>query len=102
MRHVLITMSAAIICSMALAAPPAQPVVKDGACPSGYSSSGNYCTPGSRARFALAKQGTCPSGYSASGNYCVASSDQSKTTIPKSGACPSGYSASSNYCLSTR
>lgn len=102
MGRILITMSAAIISSGALAAPPAHPLLKEGPCPSGYSSSGNYCAPSSRARFAIAKQGACPSGYSASGNYCVASSDQSKTAIPKSGACPSGYSSSGSYCLSSR
>lgn len=96
-------MSVAILISTAvMAAHPAQPLSKAGACPCGYSASGNYCVPSSRARFAIAKQGACPSGYSASGNYCVASSDQSKTAIPKSGACPSGYSSSGSYCLSTR
>ena len=102
MRHVLITMSAAIICSWALAAPPAQPLLKAGPCPSGYGSSGNYCIPGSSARFAISNEGPCPSGYSSSGNYCVATSERSKTAIPKSGPCPSGYNSSGSYCLSNR
>ncbi|NDA10825.1 MAG: hypothetical protein EBZ07_08310, partial [Verrucomicrobia bacterium] len=37
----------------AVAAPPATPLAKDGACPSGYYASGNYCTPTASARFAL-------------------------------------------------
>ena len=53
--------------SLALATPPASAVAKVGSCPSGYSTSGNYCKPSSSARFALAKVGSCPSGYSTSG-----------------------------------
>jgi hypothetical protein len=79
----------------------ALPLAKDGSCPSGYSSSGNYCTPGSSARFAIAKTGSCPSGYSSSGNYCLAGTN-AKQAIPKNGSCPSGYSSSGDYCLSSR
>jgi hypothetical protein len=54
---------------------PAQPVIKNGSCPSGYVSSGNYCVPsGDNSRFALVKNGSCPSGYVSSGDYCLASS----------------------------
>lgn len=83
--------------------PAAQALARDGSCPSGYSSSGNYCVPGSGARFALARNGgSCPSGYFSSGNYCVASSATSKHAMPRSGSCPSGYFASSDFCVSTK
>ncbi len=79
------------------------PVIKDGSCPSGYHSSGNYCVPtGSAARATIPKVGSCPSGYHSSGNYCLASSDTAKAAIVKSGSCPSGYHSSGAYCLSTR
>ena len=84
------------------AAPPAQPLERDGACPSGYSSSGEYCVPNRTGRFAIGRNGSCPSGYSSSGNYCVASSDNSKLAIHMKGSCPSGYSSSGNYCLSNK
>ena len=83
----------------ALALPPASPIAKNGSCPSGYSTSGNYCKPGSNARYAVAKNGSCPSGYSSSSRYCVANSNKSKTAIPKVGSCPSGCSTSGKYCL---
>ncbi len=79
-----------------------QPLPKQGSCPSGYSQSGNYCTPGSSARYAVPKVGSCPSGYSQSGGYCLASSNKSRLAIPKSGSCPSGFSQSGDYCLSSR
>lgn len=81
--------------------PPAQPLPKQGSCPSGYSQSGNYCNPGASARYAVLKEGSCPSGYSQSGNYCLAGSN-AKLAIPKRGSCPSGYSQSGDYCLSSR
>ena len=81
----------------------ATPLIRNGSCPSGYSSSGNYCVPySSSAKPALAKNGSCPSGYSSSGNYCLAYSENPKIAIPKSGSCPSGYSSSGNYCVSYR
>ena len=79
----------------------AVPLMKQGSCPSGFSTSGNYCTPGSNAMFAVAKVGSCPSGYSTSGNYCLASSN-AKHAVPKVGSCPSGYSTSGDYCLSNK
>lgn len=82
--------------------PAPQPVPRSGSCPSGYYASGEYCVPGSSARFAIARSGSCPSGYYGSGNYCVASSSQSKLAIPRRGACPSGYYASGDYCVATR
>lgn len=91
-----------LCCSAANAAQAQQPIVKDGACPSGYSSSGRYCVPSDRARAAIPKAGACPSGYSSSGRYCLATSPNSKIAIPKVGACPSGYHSSGNYCLSNR
>jgi len=85
----------------AWAEPVAAPVQKVGSCPSGYSTSGNYCAPGNSARFALQKVGACPSGYSTSGAYCLAGSN-AKHAVPKQGSCPSGYSTSGAYCLSGR
>lgn len=59
------------------AEPLPQPLAKTGSCPSGYSVSGAYCTPGSGARFAVRKIGNCPSGYSTSGDYCLAGKGRS-------------------------
>ncbi|MEY3474400.1 MAG: hypothetical protein RL087_858 [Pseudomonadota bacterium] len=80
----------------------AQPIARNGSCPSGYYASGNYCLPSNGARPAMHRNGSCPSGYYASGNYCVASSGSSKNAIPRNGSCPSGYYASGNYCVSSR
>jgi hypothetical protein len=80
-----------------------QPMPKQGSCPSGYSQSGNYCSPSSSsARFAVPKVGSCPSGYSQSGDYCLASGPNSRLAVPKVGSCPSGFSQSGDYCLSSR
>jgi hypothetical protein len=89
------------LASLSAYALPPQPLIKQGSCPSGYSQSGNYCVPGSNARFALPKSGSCPSGYSQSSNYCLAGSN-AKLAIPRSGSCPSGYSQSGEYCLKMR
>lgn len=86
----------------ALASPMAQPILKDGSCPSGYYSSGNYCAPTQNAKFAIIKIGSCPSGFYSSGNYCLASSDNSKLAIPKVGSCPSGFYSSGQYCVSVK
>ena len=86
----------------AVAAPPAQPLPRDGSCPSGYYSSGNYCVPNTNGRYAISRNGSCPSGYYSSGNYCVASSDSSKLVIHRKGSCPSGFYASGNYCVSNK
>lgn len=98
------TLTALLLLSgWANAAPPAQPVLKSGACPSGYYGSGNYCVPsGSNSRFALPRTGSCPSGYYASSNYCVASSDSSRAAIPKLGSCPGGFYGSGDYCVSSK
>lgn len=74
------------------------PLVKLGNCPSGYSTSGEYCVPGKQARFALEKRGACPSGYSTSGAYCLAGT-QARPAIPKVGSCPPGWSTRGHYCL---
>jgi len=87
--------------AVAKADPAAVPVPKVGSCPSGYSTSGSYCNPGSSARFAMPKVGACPSGYSTSGDYCLAGAN-ARHAIPKGGSCPSGYSTSGDYCLSSR
>ena len=102
MRYIL-AITVAFCCLQSAAASGLQslPLLKNGSCPSGYSSSGNYCTPNSSAKFAIAKVGSCPSGYSSSGNYCLAGSN-AKHAIQKVGSCPSGYSSSGDYCLSSR
>ena len=89
--------------TLALASPSfgQEPVVKAGSCPSGYSTSGQYCVPGRNARPALPKIGSCPSGYSTSGDYCLMGAN-GKPAIPKVGSCPSGYTTSGSYCLRTR
>lgn len=86
------------------AAPAPQPLPRASSCPSGYYSSGNYCVPGTNARFAIARHGSgsCPSGYYQSGQYCVASSDSAKAAIQRVGSCPSGYYASGDYCVASR
>ena len=90
-----------IACDLSAGEVMAVPLVKNGSCPSGYSSSGNYCAPGSSAMFAVEKRGSCPSGYSSSGNYCLASKN-AKLAVQKVGSCPSGYSSSGDYCLSSK
>lgn len=95
------TLLLAISAGHAQGMPSAVPLPKVGACPSGYSTSGNYCTPGSSARFAVQKTGACPSGYSTSGAYCLAGSN-ARHAVPKAGSCPSGYSTSGDYCLSSK
>ena len=79
----------------------AQPLRKDGACPSGYTASGHYCVPGKGARYASKKTGACPSGYSASGRYCLAGKG-ANFAFPKISACPTGSSSSGEYCLASR
>jgi hypothetical protein len=84
----------------AVSAGAQQPLPKQGACPSGYHTSGNYCTPSSgTARPALPKIGSCPSGYHTSGDYCLGSSAAAKPAVVKRGSCPSGYHTSGDYCL---
>ena len=76
------------------------PLPKQGSCPSGYHSSGNYCTPSSSSsQFAVPKVGSCPSGYHVSGNYCLANNENSKLAVVKQGSCPSGFHSSGDYCL---
>lgn len=70
-------------------------ILRDGFCPSGYSSQGNYCVPGQAATFAIPKVGFCPSGYVPQGNYCLANPG-AKPAILKSGFCPTGFSPQGN------
>ena len=56
-----------------VAGPATVALPKVGSCPSGYSTSGDYCNPSSSARYAVVKVGSCPSGYSTSGDYCLSS-----------------------------
>jgi hypothetical protein len=75
------------------------PLVKHGACPSGYRTQGEYCVPGSNARGALPKFGSCPAGYYTSGKYCVAGKN-AKSAISKVGSsCPAGWYTSGKYCV---
>ena len=74
------------------------PLAKVGTCPSRYSTSGQYCMPGSNARFAIDKRGACPSGYATSGAYCLAG-PSARQAMHKVGNCPSGWSTSGGYCL---
>jgi hypothetical protein len=82
-------------CSLASAA---QPVLKNGSCPSGYRTSGQYCIPRKNAHFAIEKVGSCPTGYRTSGNYCLANKNAG-FAIPKNGNCPTGYRTSGAYCI---
>jgi hypothetical protein len=103
MKFVFLGAFIATLSNIAFAQPSAQPVMKNGSCPSGYVSSGNYCVPsGDSSRFAITKSGSCPSGYVSSGDYCLASSDNSRLAIPKQGSCPSSYTSSGDYCLSNK
>lgn len=82
--------------------PAPAPIQKNGSCPSGYGSQGDFCAPHSGARFAISKNGSCPSSYGSQGNYCVANSS-ARLAIPKgSGSCPSGYGSQGNYCVSSK
>jgi len=91
-----------LIWGSAIAAPPPQPIPRDGTCPSGYYASDKYCVPTSSARFAIKREGPCPSGYYASDKYCVAATDSAKALIPRAGSCPAGWYANGNYCVSTK
>lgn len=76
-----------------------QPLAKVGPCPSGYTTSSQYCVPGQKARLALEKYGACPSGYVTSGAYCLAG-QAARPAVPKRGAtCPAGWSKSGDFCL---
>ena len=59
------------------------------------------CLPSSGARYAVTKVGTCPTGYSTSGDYCLASSDDTPVAVAKGGGCPTGFSTSGDYCLAS-
>jgi hypothetical protein len=91
--------------SDAFAAPPAQPLPRNGAaCPSGYFASGAYCKPGQKARFAVPRHGSaCPTGYFSSGSHCVASREDTPLAIEQAGggSCPSGFFSSGAYCVGT-
>jgi hypothetical protein len=104
MKNLLICFVSLLMTGNLFAMPPiAQPIIKNGSCPSGYISSGNYCVPSDdHSRFAITKSGSCPSGYISSGDYCLASGDSSRLAIPKQGSCPSGYTSSGDYCLSSK
>jgi hypothetical protein len=60
------------------------------------------CVPNANAKPAIPKNGTCPTGWSTQGNYCVANTANPKTVIPKNGTCPTGYSTQGNYCVSNK
>ncbi|WP_223296630.1 hypothetical protein [Thiorhodovibrio frisius] len=79
-----------------------EPLVKQGSCPSGYRTQGDYCVPGSAARGALPKSSSCPAGYYTNGSYCVAGKN-AKPAIEKVGSsCPAGWYTRGNYCVRSR
>lgn len=86
-----------ILVCWAVQAQAQQAVLKDGACPSGYATSGKYCTPMKNAKSIIEKQGACPIGYTRDQQYCKAVTRIE--AIFKTGACPSGYRKSNEYCI---
>jgi hypothetical protein len=80
-----------------------QAIPKDGVCPIGYHTEGNYCVASRvNAPDAVAKDGVCPIGYSTQGNYCVANRANPPDAILKNGVCPTGYHTEGNYCVGNR
>jgi hypothetical protein len=75
------------------------PLLKNGSCPSGYHTSGEYCIPGKNAKSAIIKVGSCPSGYHSSGNYCIAGNNAKSVLLKAGNSCPAGYHTSGQYCL---
>lgn len=101
-RHGLLLLGLTPLFGHADPIPSLQPILKIGACPSGYRASGQYCLPGDKARLAMEKRGSCPSGYTSRGAYCLAGRS-ARPAVPKWGtACPSGWSTSGDYCLRNR
>lgn len=78
-----------------------QAIARNGSCPSGFNTSGNYCVATSSDLHAIERNGSCPSGYNTSGNYCVRKGS-GKQAIHRNGSCPSGYNTSGNYCVQSR
>ena len=102
-QGLLVLAAVAALAARASAEQPVQPLPKPekGQCPSGYISSGAYCSPMRDAKPALPKaaRAQCPSGYYSSGSYCLASSREAREAVPRVGQCPSGYYSSGDYCL---
>jgi hypothetical protein len=48
------------------------------------------------------KTGVCPSGYASSGSYCTPTSDRAPRAIPKVGPCPSGWADNGHFCTEVR
>ena len=106
-KHLRVTLIAALCCFVTAAwgqsaLPRPTPLLKNGSCPSNYSSEGKYCVPGSMAKFAIPKTGSCPSNYSSEGSYCVASGMAKIAIIKEGGSCPSNYASEGSYCVSSR
>lgn len=76
-------------------------ILRNGSCPPGYNTSGNYCIKTDYGRPAIDRVGACPPGYSTSGNYCLRS-EYGRPAIERHGSCPPGYSTSGNYCVRNR
>ena len=53
----------------------ASPIPKNGNCPTGWNTSGNYCVAGPNATEAIPRVGSCPAGWNTQGNYCVKKSN---------------------------
>jgi hypothetical protein len=87
---------------VALADGSATALPRQGSCPAGYYSSGNYCVPNAGAHPAIPRIGSCPAHYYSSGNYCVGSDGNPPHAMERRGSCPSGYYASGEYCVASR
>ncbi|MDS3860728.1 hypothetical protein RIF25_07865 [Thermosynechococcaceae cyanobacterium BACA0444] len=99
MRSTLVMISLGLAVGINPVQAQALPILKNGVCPIGYTTQGNYCVPGRQAPVAIPKLGVCPINYVTQGNYCVGN-QRAKPAVIKSGVCPSGYFTQGNYCVS--
>jgi hypothetical protein len=99
LRPLCVTIIILILQPVLINAQSPSPLFKDGSCPSGYHTSGQYCIPGKNAKSAIVKVGSCPSGYHSSGNYCLACNNAKAVMLKAGNSCPAGYHTSGQYCL---